>query len=204
MLGLSLMMDSESTELSASYSHDEALKRLEVIENQELDSPQGKLTAEVYREFLALYLLNKDVINAKFLWQRIPFDIKNGDAELQAVWTVGKSAWKHDYAGVHAGVNAYEWSGTVKRIMHQYKVDVQEHCLNLVAGGYTSIKLQYMANILGLSDADTIEAIQRRGWSYLMETNMIKPVKNKKEINYSFNNEEHLERLTQHILFLET
>lgn len=79
---------------------EEAEKKLQGLEEQELDSPHGQLTAELYTEFLGLYLLTNDIINAKLLWKRIPSNIKLSHDELKAVWEVGKCAWKHDYSGI--------------------------------------------------------------------------------------------------------
>ena len=81
------------------YLFEEAQKRLNSIEDQELDSQLGLLTAELYTEFLGLYLLTNDNINAKLLWKRIPENIKLTHNELKALWEVGKCAWKHDYSG---------------------------------------------------------------------------------------------------------
>ena len=73
--------------------------RLATLENQELDSPLGQLSVESYSEFLGLYLLTNDLVNAKLLWKRIPTEMKFTNDELKAIWEVGKAAWKHDYAG---------------------------------------------------------------------------------------------------------
>ena len=81
-------------------THSEAPEaRLGILENQELESPRGVLTAELYAEFLALYLLTNDLANAKFLWKRIPDEAKTESDELKAVWEVGKAAWQRDYHG---------------------------------------------------------------------------------------------------------
>ena len=85
--------------VSLDYPFKEAQNRLSSIEDQELDSPLGILTAELYTEFLGLYLLTNDLCNAKLLWKRIPADIKTSNEELQAVWEVGKAMWRHDYSG---------------------------------------------------------------------------------------------------------
>lgn len=190
--------------MSLGYPLKEARGRLASIEDQELDSPLGILSVELYTEFLGLYLLTKDLSNAKLLWKRIPADMKTDSEELKAVWEVGKTMWKRDYSGFHAKINACEWSEVIKRIMLQYKMDITEHCFSLVAGGYTSIELNYLANMLGLTPAETIAAIQKKQWTYIEEDKIIKPVKTKKDVTYDLQNEEHLEKLTRHILYLET
>lgn len=55
-----------------------------------------------------------------------------------------------------------------------------------------------------MPEDDTILEVKKRGWIYIPETAIIKPVKSDKKISYALKNEEHLEKLTRHILFLET
>ena len=58
--------------------------------------------------------------------------------------------------------------------------------------------------VLGLSKDETIDVVTKRGWTCLNQNEIIKPIKNKKEAKYALQNEEHLEKLTRHILYLET
>ena len=53
------------------------------------------------------------------------------------------------FTGVHEKIGAYGWTETIEKIMKQYKVNVTKHCFEMVANGYTSIKLSYLASILG-------------------------------------------------------
>lgn len=57
--------------------------------------------------------------NAKYLWKRIPPDIKNATPELGHIWAVGQNMWKRDYAGIYKALNAVTWSDTVADIMKE-------------------------------------------------------------------------------------
>ena len=55
-----------------------------------------------------------------------------------------------------------------------------------------------------MTESDTIAEVKKRNWVYVAENSIVKPVKVPKAMDYTFKNEEHLEKLTRHILFLET
>lgn len=61
--------------------------------------------------------------NAKFLWKRIPSDIKAGDEELKRIWLVAKRMWKRDWPAVHVALNT-EWSDDIKEIMVSLKCEL--------------------------------------------------------------------------------
>jgi len=56
----------------------------------------------------------------------------------------------------------------------------------------------------GLTPSETIAAVQKRQWTYLEDEKVVMPVKSKNKASYDLKNEEHLEKLTRHILYLET
>lgn len=55
--------------------------------------------------------------NAKFLWKRIPPDVKSSNAELERIWAVGQCMWKRDFAGVYKALSGKTWSENVAEIM---------------------------------------------------------------------------------------
>jgi len=59
---------------------------------------------------LLVYLILNDLNAARFLWKRIPKKIKDTDAELAAVWGIGKQMWKKNYPEIYAAVQAYNWA----------------------------------------------------------------------------------------------
>jgi len=54
--------------------------------------------------------------NAKYLWKRIPQNVKNSHAELSLIWKVGQKMWQRDFPGVYAALTA-DWSENVRHIM---------------------------------------------------------------------------------------
>uniref|UniRef100_H2YNC3 COP9 signalosome complex subunit 8 n=1 Tax=Ciona savignyi TaxID=51511 RepID=H2YNC3_CIOSA len=176
-------------------------ERVSRLEESELESSQGKLSLEQYSELLSLYICSHDLLNARLLWKRIPDNIKVS-SELKAIWEVGKAAWLSDYQAMHVAVQSFEWSTTIKSIMEAFTMDIKERYLKLVSDGYTSARISFLAELLGASESDVRAIVTSRGWT--IHGDFVHPAKNKPDSNGVLNNEEHLEKLTQYILFLES
>lgn len=58
--------------------------------------------------------------NAKYLWQRIPSDMKATHEDLRRIWIVGQRMWQRNWPAVHAALNV-EWGEDVKNIMTALK-----------------------------------------------------------------------------------
>ncbi|EDV26955.1 expressed hypothetical protein [Trichoplax adhaerens] len=57
-------------------------------EELELQAENGIIDADIYAKLLAIYLLQNDLISAKFLWKRIPEDTLKECKEIRAVWEI--------------------------------------------------------------------------------------------------------------------
>lgn len=58
--------------------------------------------------------------NAKYLWKRIPADVKTAHEELGRVWTIGQCMWQRNWPAVHAALNV-EWSEDIQDVMTALK-----------------------------------------------------------------------------------
>lgn len=58
--------------------------------------------------------------NAKYLWKRIPSNLKTANEELGRIWLVGQRMWQRDWSAVHVALNA-EWSEDIADIMAALK-----------------------------------------------------------------------------------
>lgn len=74
---------------------------------------------QVYEQLLAVYLYQNDLCNAKYLWKRIPANVKSSTPELANIWAVGQHMWKRDFPSVYKALNSVTWSETVADIMKQ-------------------------------------------------------------------------------------
>ena len=182
------------------------------LERQELESPTGRASPQVYGQLLAIYLLFNDLASAKFLWKRIPNDIKEANTELSIIWLVGKHMWKKNYSDIYAVIESYPaWPNHLKKIMKIILDSTRQRATNLIIKAYSTIQLSDASKLLGLSDADTIELAKQLGWIYEAETNYLSiqkqsqpDKKNGSQVPSLDNGTELLEKLTDYIMFLES
>jgi hypothetical protein len=71
---------------------------------------------------------------AKYLWKRIPLNIKNSCSDVRSIWTVAQKMWQRDWPAVHIALNV-EWNKNVAEIMNALKGK-----LFFILDGYLSLE----------------------------------------------------------------
>lgn len=173
------------------------------LEKAELEAQDGIVSAQIYTQLLAIYLYQNELCYAKYLWKRIPAGVKCGSAELRHVWTVGQHMWKRDWPAVHAALNI-NWSEDVAEVMNALKEKVRERAMVLVSEAYSSLDVEVLSGMMGLSSEQTQQAAFERGWT--VEGSMIQPRKVDREQSTPAQEaltEDQLHKLTQFVSFLE-
>ncbi|XP_005997464.1 COP9 signalosome complex subunit 8 isoform X2 [Latimeria chalumnae] len=178
-------------------------KLLEQCEDQELEAPGGVATPQVYGQLLALYLLNNDTNNARYLWKRIPTAIKSANPELGGIWTVGQRIWQRDFPGIYTSIGALQWSEAIQPIMEALKDATRRRAFGLVAQAYTSISADDFAAFVGLPVEEAVKGVLEQGWQADPATRMVIPKKPDPLPVALIPNEQQLARLTDYVAFLE-
>lgn len=184
------------------------------LERQELESAIGVASPQVYGQLLAIYILFNDLTSAKFLWKRIPANIKENSAELSLIWQVGKCLWKRNYSDLYAVISSHQnWPNHLKNIMNLILDLTRQRAVNLISKAYSSIRLTEAASLLGLSNEETVKLAQSLNWTYDEATQFLGPTSvDLNDVNNSSKNglfgvdsgTELLKKLTDYILFLES
>ncbi|XP_071577060.1 COP9 signalosome complex subunit 8 [Temnothorax nylanderi] len=180
-------------------------KLMNELEISELEAPTGVITPQAYMRLLAVYLHQNDLCNAKYLWKRIPPDMKTAHEELGRVWTVGQCMWQRNWPAVHAALNV-EWSEDIKDVMTVLKDNVRERVMRLISKAYSSLNLATMATMSGMSLDEARQAAIDRGWT--VDDTIVQPRKQIDEEQYDQSDkicltEDQLQKLTQFVSFLE-
>ncbi|KAM9709423.1 COP9 signalosome complex subunit 8 isoform 1-T1 [Menidia menidia] len=184
-------------------------KLLEQCEAQELEAPGGIATPQVYAQLLALYLLNNDMNNARYVWKRIPQAIKSANPELTAVWAVGQHIWQRDFPGIYAAIAAHQWSENILPVMEALQdtnvliESTRQRAYSLVAQSYTSIAAEDLAAFVGYSVEEAVKGVVSQGWQADPATRMVMPKKPDPPPVSLVPNEQQLARLTDYVAFLE-
>ncbi|XP_012229885.1 COP9 signalosome complex subunit 8 [Linepithema humile] len=184
-------------------------KMMSELEMSELEAPNGIVSAEVYARLLAVYLHQNDLCQAKYLWKRIPADLKAENEELKRIWTVGQHMWQRNWPEMHAALNI-EWTIDVRDIMAALKDKIRERIMRLISKAYSSLNLSAMATMTGMSLADARQAAIDKGWNVedTLDAAIVLPWKKLEELEYNQTDkicltEEQLQKLTQFVSFLE-
>lgn len=179
------------------------------LEMSELEAPNGIVSAEVYAQLLAVYLHQNDLCQAKYLWKRIPADLKTENEELQRIWTVGQHMWQRNWPEVHAALNI-DWTIDVRDIMAALKDKIRERIMRLISKAYSSLNLSTMATMTGMSLTEARQAAIDRHWDVqdTLDATIVLPWRKKlEELECNPTEicliEEQLQELTQFVSFLE-
>ncbi|XP_066581832.1 COP9 signalosome complex subunit 8 [Prorops nasuta] len=180
---------------------------LHELEKAELEAPGGVASAQTYAQLLAVYLYENDLCNAKYLWKRIPSNVKAANAELGQIWIVGKRMWQRDWSAVHIALDG-KWSSDVGYIMAEIREKVRERAMNLIAEAYSSLELSVLASMTGLSIDGARQAAA--SWNWRIDGTTVQTRKMDMLQHYSnlapesaLLTEDQLEKLTQIVSFLE-
>lgn len=183
-------------------------KKLEV---QELESPHGRASPQVYGQLLAIYLLFNDLISAKFLWKRIPAEIKQDNEELSIIWHVGRSMWKKDYPEIYGVIRSCpSWPNHLKNIMNLILETTRRRAQRLISNAYSTVHIDQVSRLLGFNHEETRQWVSSQNWTIDKETGYININKDSASdhkvppMAMIENRTELLEKLTDYIIFLES
>ena len=129
----------------------------------------------VYKVHLLAYMLTEQLDSARFLWKRIPAELKGGDAELRALWAIGTAMWQKDHAGMMAALSAHAWSPPLVAQLASALLSAQLERSFAALGAYSSIPAAKLAAKLGVPVAKVEELAAAHSWTADAVTGALKP-----------------------------
>ncbi|XP_055299582.1 COP9 signalosome complex subunit 8 [Sitodiplosis mosellana] len=174
-----------------------------ILENQELDSPNG-VTPQLYAELMAAYLYKNDLSSARFLWKRIPLNVKTGNIELEKIHSVYICLWNNDIAGFFKIIN-YEWSNNIAELMFELREKTYKETVDLIAKAYTSLFEDFICNMLNQTPDVITELCKNLEWE-IEDGNYPRLIKPRRPPDAKVNTESAenlLAKLTDFVSFLE-
>lgn len=173
---------------------------IESLERQEFEASVGVPSAEVYTKLLALYLLQHDLCNAKFLWKRTPQSIKLSHPEIGHVWEVGKHLWNGNYPSIYSNLRR-TWSDDISYIMKALQDEVQKRAISLISKAYSSLPNSALSEFLGVSEEEALKIAQSEGWT--VDKVYTQPIRKPEEYSATNISDTQLYILTKYVSFLE-
>lgn len=179
----------------------------ESLEQQELIAPNGIASIDVYKQLLTVYLIQNEILNAKFLWKRIPEQLKNDNNEILNLWKIGQYLWKREFPNVYTAVSSMEWSPLLQPMLVKLVEELRNRLLRLVGNAYSIIKIDTLCQMLGLAETEVVEIILSKAWEIDLDKKIVKPspfCREKADVKYATQDSDALMGcLTDYITFLE-
>ncbi|GAB0097276.1 COP9 signalosome complex subunit 8 [Sergentomyia squamirostris] len=174
------------------------------LERQELDAPNGVGTVQLYTELFALYLFKNELSQARFLWKRIPQNIKTGNVELERMLTVLQCLWSNKNVEFYKAIT-FEWSKPIAKVMGELKEKIQAETINLIGRAYSSIFENVFSDMTNHSPDAVTETCKSLNWEIIEGPfpRLIIPKKPPVEKIVFTSCEEQLQKLTDFVSFLE-
>jgi COP9 signalosome complex subunit 8 len=137
-------------------------------------APQASL--DVYKIHMVAYLLCEQLENARFLWKRLKGTEASQDAELGALWSIGKAMWGREPAQTQAAMVAHQWSQPViARLVARMQHEHLQRSFDGLARAYSLISASALAAILGISVDKVHEMANAAGWTVDAESGAYAP-----------------------------
>ncbi|KAJ8980062.1 hypothetical protein NQ317_012902 [Molorchus minor] len=111
--------------------------------------------------------------------------------------------WKRDFPSIYKALNAVVWSDAIVNIMKQVQDVVRSRAVDLISQAYSSISLDTVSAMSGLSPDVCIPACAENGWKIDSDTCMVNPVRQAIEPSNQTSSEDQLYKLTDFVSFLE-
>lgn len=177
----------------------------EILEREELESPQGIPASLVYERLLAIYLLQNDFYNAKLLWKRIPASTKPADSQLSILWSVGQKMAQSDFPGIYEALRGQSWKNNENLQKRMMEV-TRQRAVQLVAKAYESITIANLGALLGTSGCaeETKKAALEMKWDVEGDMVFPKTIRADGGRGKVANSDVHLGLLTDYVSFLES
>jgi COP9 signalosome complex subunit 8 len=174
----------------------------EVIEFESSNEPPSPNAGTFYGIQLFAYLIVNDLNSARFLWKRIPTEIKAANPELANIWKIGQHVWKREYQPLYTIATA-AWSLIYQPLATAFLSTFRSRSFALLSRAYSSINAIDCGYILGYSPEEVVKLVTAQGWAFDPVTKLIEPKPRQEPVVQKTGLDE-LHSLTKYVVFLET
>ncbi|VDN99800.1 unnamed protein product [Rodentolepis nana] len=138
----------------------------QIIQLENLEMENGVLTPEQYLELLCLYLRLDRIMDAKFMWKRVPASMKTPESLLHRVWVLTVFILKKQNSKFLSACQELLKSSTIPPSISSHISVVYQRVLSStvdsIRSSYSSISLEKLSTLLSLAPNEAV--IVMRGW----------------------------------------
>ncbi|KUF94786.1 E3 UFM1-protein ligase 1 [Phytophthora nicotianae] len=173
-------------------------EELELVAATATSSPHSALSPDLYASYLLVVLLSKNLNDARFLWKRIPIEIKQMSEELRNVWEVSKALWQRNLAAAYAAMD-YDWSPSLQELVEALKTELLSLAYSAVSVGDAALALGFVRH------EDAVQYCSSLGWEVSTADQLIlpKPLANVRRGPSTVVDLDQLDTLSKTVLHLE-
>eukprot|EP01112_Ceratiomyxa_fruticulosa_P009578 TRINITY_DN2506_c0_g1_i1.p1 TRINITY_DN2506_c0_g1~~TRINITY_DN2506_c0_g1_i1.p1 ORF type:complete len:222 (+),score=60.89 TRINITY_DN2506_c0_g1_i1:59-667(+) len=181
---------------------DALVNKCEEIELEYSNEPSNPIP--FYGVHLFAYYFINDLNSARFLWKRIPTNIKAAQAELTTIWTIGQALWKREYSNVYKVLSQDGvWPAAFREIATLFTEVFRQRMIELVSKAFSTISVADLGVYLGVDEPSTLTFANSHNWTIDLATQTIspKPISTTKSQKITTSQ---LDSLTSYVAFLES
>ncbi|CAH8466173.1 unnamed protein product [Schistosoma rodhaini] len=131
---------------------------------------------DFYLQYLGLYLMKSDLINARFLCKRMPLKIKE-NASIKCLWELGRFLVRNDMKSFFARSSQVLADAKQPDILVRMVKQIRDRQLSSVTDlffrAYSHICVDFLCDYLSISSQDVCELFLEKGWKVCPDTRFI-------------------------------
>eukprot|EP01083_Nonionella_stella_P234822 826316_1 len=143
----------QSAEVASSVARLRDIRQVcENVEQDQINHKLNDLAIGAYHFQLLIYLIQDELSLAKYLYKRVPKDVKEKDS-FKAIWDVGCSQWKAEHNSVYNKIKTGQWNPLFKPLLERLEINYRMKQVSLISKAYTSITIKELLGFyLGFKD----------------------------------------------------
>jgi len=171
-----MSIDKRLTDIINTNQYPLLLYECETYEVETLSAQKGSPSSFYYACYILGYLINNDLNNCRFLWKRMPNDIKKND-DVKGIWEVAKNLWNRNYEGAYQSINQLNLSSqSLKDLVVFFVQQLRQRTLELISRAYANISAADLMKCLGVSDVNALnQLVAPHNWQFDASNNIFVP-----------------------------
>eukprot|EP00744_Colponema_vietnamica_P003957 GILI01005990.1.p1 GENE.GILI01005990.1~~GILI01005990.1.p1 ORF type:complete len:234 (-),score=42.76 GILI01005990.1:163-783(-) len=171
----------------------------------ELESVGSPLEVEVYACSLAAYLLCGDLNNARFLWKRLPVDLRT-NAQLRSLHEVLAALWSKNSSQaigcLQSSLDQSVYSDLISPLARDLICSLRDLVFDLLSSAYSCVSVAQVSSLARLEREAVLAECAKLGWTVDSTSQFVTPKRQEKRGNV-VTGLESIEQLSKYVMLLD-
>lgn len=153
--------ESDKMRLSRAIASKDANEMVEICQEAELTSAQVGKTHPHAREHMLSLLLTDDLTEARFLWRRLPEEVR---PQVEPTWRLTQALWRKDRAQFFRVAEAEDWNEGARPLVDELVCRIRGRAIELIRRAYSVVPVEMVARLVGVRVQDVPDLATSNGW----------------------------------------